>query len=125
MALYDAVLIKENHIAAAGSVSAALAHAVAKVKSGMPVEIEVENLDQLNEALAAGAQRILLDNFDLASLRAAVDKTARRAHLEASGGITLQNVHAIAETGVDFISVGDVTKNVRAIDFSMRFVPHP
>ena len=120
LGLYDAVLIKENHIAAAGSVTAALAQARAAVTADIPVEIEVENLDQLREALSAGATRILLDNFDLEGLRAAVRETAGRATLEASGGITLDNIRAIAETGVDCISVGRLTKSVSAIDFSMR-----
>ena len=125
LGLYDAVLIKENHIAAAGSVTAALAQARAAVATGLPVEIEVENLDQLREALAAGASRILLDNFDLTGLRAAVIETADRAQLEASGNVTLETVRAIAQTGVDFISIGGLTKHVRAIDLSMRFLPSP
>jgi nicotinate-nucleotide pyrophosphorylase (carboxylating) len=120
LGLYDAVLIKENHIAAAGSVTAALAQARATVAADIPIEIEVENLDQLHAALSAGATRILLDNFDLERLTAAVRETAGRATLEASGGITLDNIRAIAETGVDCISVGRLTKNVSAIDFSMR-----
>jgi nicotinate-nucleotide pyrophosphorylase (carboxylating) len=124
LGLYDAVLIKENHIAAAGSVTAALAQARAAVAADIPVEIEVENLDQLREALGAGATRILLDNFDLERLRAAVRETAGRATLEASGGITFDNIRAIAETGVDFISVGSLTKHLRAIDLSLRFLPH-
>lgn len=125
LGLYDAVLIKENHIAAAGSVTAAFAQARAAVATGLPVEIEVESLDQLREALAAGASRILLDNFDLTGLRAAVIETADRAQLEASGNITLETVRAIAQTGVDFISIGGLTKHVRAIDLSMRFLPSP
>jgi len=123
LGLYDAVLIKENHIAAAGSVTAALARARAAVSVGVPVEIEVENLDQLREALSAGATRILLDNFDLERLTTAVRETAGRATLEASGGITLDNIRTIAETGVDFISVGSLTKHLRAIDLSLRFLP--
>jgi len=122
MGLYDAVLIKENHIAAAGSVAAALAQARALVMADTLVEIEVENLAQLRAALAAGATRILLDNFDLPGLAAAVRETAGRATLEASGGVTLENIRAIAETGVDFISVGSLTKHVQAIDLSMRFL---
>jgi nicotinate-nucleotide pyrophosphorylase (carboxylating) len=124
LGLYDAVLIKENHIAAAGSVSAALARARAAVTPDIPIEIEVENLTQLREALGAGATRILLDNFDLERLTAAVRETAGRATLEASGGITLDNIRAIAETGVDYISVGGLTKHLRAIDLSLRFLPH-
>jgi len=124
LGLYDAVLIKENHIAAAGSVTAALAQARAAVATDIPVEIEVESLDQLREALSAGATRILLDNFDLARLTTAVRETAGRATLEASGGVTLDNIRAVAETGVDFISVGSLTKHLRAIDLSLRFLPH-
>lgn len=121
LGLYDAILIKENHIAAAGSVAAALQAAQAAVSSGAFIEIEVENIAQLHEALDAGAKRILLDNFDIATLRTAVAEARGRASLEVSGGVSLENVHAIAETGVDFISVGDLTKSVRAIDLSMRF----
>jgi nicotinate-nucleotide pyrophosphorylase (carboxylating) len=118
--LYDAVLIKENHIAAAGSVGAALAAASAFAPD-LEVEIEVETLDQLREALAAGARRVLLDNFALERLREAVALTGGRARLEASGGVTIDNVRAIAETGVDDVSVGALTKDVRAADLSMRF----
>lgn len=121
MGLYDAFLIKENHIAAAGSIAQALHQATALAAAGMPVEIEVENLAQLEQALAAGARRILLDNFTIELLRQAVIHTQGRAQLEASGGVDLDNIGAIARTGVDFISVGDITKNVRAIDLSMRF----
>ena len=122
MGLYDAVLIKENHILAAGSVAAALATA-RSVAPGVPVEIEVESIDELAEALAAGAQRILLDNFPLGRLREAVSVNAGRARLEASGGIGLDGIRAVAETGVDDISVGGLTKNVRALDLSMRILP--
>lgn len=122
--LYDAILIKENHIAAAGSVTAALraAQAIARPAAAF-VECEVETLAQLDEALAAGAARLLLDNFALGDLRAAVALTAGRAQLEASGGIDLANVRAVAETGVDFISIGALTKHVRAADLSLRFLP--
>jgi nicotinate-nucleotide pyrophosphorylase (carboxylating) len=123
LGLFDAVLIKENHIAAAGSVTAALAQARAVPATDFSIEIEVENLDQLREAISAGATRILLDNFDLERLADAVRETAGRAALEASGGITLDNIRAIAETGVDFISVGSLTKHLRAIDLSLRFLP--
>lgn len=123
LGLFDAVLIKENHIAAAGSVTAALAQARAVPATDFSIEIEVENLDQLREAISAGATRILLDNFDLKRLADAVRETAGRAALEASGGITLDNIRAIAETGVDFISVGSLTKHLRAIDLSLRFLP--
>lgn len=120
--LYDAILIKENHIAAAGSVSAALDAAMATAGAGVEIEIEVETLAQLHQALAAGARRVLLDNFDLAQLREAVALNAGRARLEASGGVNLDTVRAIAETGVDDISVGQITKDVQAVDFSMRFL---
>jgi len=122
MGLYDAILIKENHIAAAGSIAAALAAAHHSAPKGIGVEIEVENIRQLREALAAGADRLLLDNFSVEELKAAVTETRARAKLEASGGIDLSNIRAFAETGVDFISIGDITKNVRALDLSMRFV---
>lgn len=118
--LYDAILIKENHIRSAGSIRAALA-AAETVGVGVMVEIEVESLDELREALAAGAGRVLLDNFSLERLRAAVAITAGRAGLEASGGVSLETVRAIAETGVDFISVGGLTKDLTATDYSMLF----
>ena len=121
LGLFDGVLIKENHILAAGSITRAMQEAKASTPQGIPIEIEVENLQQLHEALAAGADSLLLDNFDLEALREAVEYTRGRATLEASGGITLENVRAIAETGVDFISIGVLTKNVRAVDLSMRF----
>lgn len=121
MGLFDAILIKENHVAAAGSVSAALAQANLIAAPGIDIEIEVENLDQLTEALAAGCKHILLDNFVLEDIVTAVQMNRRRAILEASGGITLENVKDIARTGVDYISVGELTKNVIAVDFSMRF----
>jgi nicotinate-nucleotide pyrophosphorylase (carboxylating) len=123
MGLYDAILIKENHIAASGSVANAVKMARARAPGGVTVEVEVENLDQLREALAAGADRLLLDNFSLKRLREAVTETAGRARLEASGGITIDNIRAIAETGVDCISIGALTKHVRAVDLSMRFTP--
>lgn len=118
MGLYDGILIKENHIAAAGGIKPALraAHACAQV----PVQIEVESLDELKTALEAGARLVLLDNFTLEQMRAAVALNNGRAELEASGNVTLDNVRAIAETGVDRISIGSLTKNVRAIDLSMR-----
>ncbi|OGI48603.1 MAG: nicotinate-nucleotide diphosphorylase (carboxylating) [Candidatus Muproteobacteria bacterium RBG_16_65_34] len=122
MGLYDAILIKENHIAAAGSVSAAVRAARAAAPGGTTVEVEVENLEQLKEALAAGTDRLLLDNFSLKRLREAVHETAGRAKLEASGGITFENLRAIAETGVDYISIGALTKHVRAVDLSLRFM---
>ena len=123
--LYDAILIKENHIAAAGSVRAAL-QAAAQVSEGAKfVQIEVETLEQFDEALAHGARMVLLDNMDLPTLREAVRRNEatgeRRAVLEISGGVTLASVRALAETGVDRISVGALTKDIKAIDFSMRF----
>ncbi len=121
MGLYDAILIKENHILAAGSIGSALAAARSQ-NPGIEIEIEVESLDELAEALGAGATQVLLDNFDLAELRRAVAINARRARLEASGGINLQTVRGVAETGVDRISVGDLTKDVTAVDLSMRFL---
>jgi nicotinate-nucleotide pyrophosphorylase (carboxylating) len=121
MGLYDGVLIKENHIASAGGIGPALEQA-RKSAPDLPVEIEVENIAQLREALAAGAKLILLDNFDLAAFREAVKVTAGRAALEASGGINLDTVRGIAETGVDRISIGSLTKDIRAVDLSMRFV---
>jgi nicotinate-nucleotide pyrophosphorylase (carboxylating) len=120
--LYDGILIKENHIAAAGGIAPALAAAFKLASPGVSVQIEVENLTQLKEALDAGAKLILLDNFDLAGMREAVRLTAGHAALEASGGVDLSTVRAIAETGVDRISVGNLTKSVRALDLSMRFV---
>jgi nicotinate-nucleotide pyrophosphorylase (carboxylating) len=120
--LYDGILIKENHIAAAGGIAPALAAAFKLAGSGVTIQIEVENLTQLEQALAAGARLILLDNFDLAGMREAVRLTAGRAALEASGGVDLSTVRAIAETGVDRISIGNLTKSVRALDLSMRFV---
>jgi nicotinate-nucleotide pyrophosphorylase (carboxylating) len=121
MALYDGILIKENHIAAAGGISKALAAADA-LQAGVPVQIEVESLDELRAALAGGATSVLLDNFDLDMMREAVGITAGRALLEASGGINMQTVRAIAETGVDRISIGSLTKDVRATDYSLRVV---
>jgi len=121
MALYDGILIKENHIAAAGGVTAAL-QVAASLDSGAPVQIEVETIAQLQEALDAGVKSVLLDNFDLARMREAVQVNAGRALLEASGGINLDTVRAIAETGVDRISIGSLTKDVRATDYSLRII---
>lgn len=118
MGLYDAILIKENHISAAGCIS----EAVRKAKNqNVPLEIEVENLDELEEALAENVDSILLDNFSLEELHQAVAKAKDKAKLEASGNINKENLRSTAETGVDFISIGSLTKHVRAIDFSMRF----
>ena len=122
LGLYDGILIKENHIMAAGGVAPVLAQARALAPEGVFIQIEVETLEQLEEALAAGAQMILLDNMDLAQMRKAVALSAGRAVLEASGGVDLSKVRAIAETGVDRISIGSLTKDVRAIDLSLRHV---
>jgi nicotinate-nucleotide pyrophosphorylase (carboxylating) len=118
--LYDAVLIKENHIAAAGGVAAVLQRVQATAPQARFVEIEVETLAQLDEALACGAKMVLLDNMDIPTLNEAVRRNAGRAILEISGGVNLQTVRALAETGVDRISIGALTKDVKAIDFSMR-----
>ena len=118
--LFDAILIKENHIAAAGGVTQVLQSAASVAARAAFVQIEVETLDQLRQALEAGATMILLDNMDLPTLREAVRITDRRASLEISGGVTLGGVRALAETGVDRISVGALTKDVKAVDFSMR-----
>lgn len=120
MGLYDGILIKENHIAAAGGIRAALEGAT-RLNAKVSVQIEVESLAQLAEVLDAGAKLLLLDNFSLDDLREAVRMNAGRAQLEASGGITLETLRAVAETGVDRISVGSLTKDVEAIDLSMRF----
>jgi nicotinate-nucleotide pyrophosphorylase (carboxylating) len=118
--LHDAVLIKENHIAAAGGVTAVLQAAARVAAAAAFVQIEVETLAQLDEALAAGARMVLLDNMDLATLHEAVRRNAGRAVLEISGGVTLDGLRALAETGVDRISIGGLTKDVKATDFSMR-----
>ena len=120
MGLYDGILIKENHIASAGSIRAAV-EAARRTSPTIPVEVEVENADQVSEAVQAGADTLLLDNFTPAALAAAVETVNGRAKLEASGGITLDNIREIATTGVDFISIGDLTKDLQAIDLSMRF----
>jgi nicotinate-nucleotide pyrophosphorylase (carboxylating) len=120
--LFDAILIKENHIHAAGSARQALQAAMASAPAGVSIEIEVESLEQLAEVLEAGARRVLLDNFDLADLRQAVALNAGQACLEASGNVNLDTIRAIAETGVNDISVGALTKDVRAVDLSMLFV---
>ena len=117
--LFDAFLIKENHISAAGSIAKAVA-AARDVAPDKPVEVEVENEAELEQALTAGADRIMLDNFTLEALRDAVSHTAGSADLEASGNVTDETLVAIAETGVDFISIGALTKHVRALDLSMR-----
>jgi nicotinate-nucleotide pyrophosphorylase (carboxylating) len=121
MGLYDGILIKENHIMAAGSIAGAI-HAARQQHPKVPVEVETESLGQLRQALEAGADRMLLDNFDIETLREAVALTQHKAKLEASGGVNLNTIRDIAETGVDFISVGALTKNIDAVDLSMRFV---
>lgn len=120
--LFDGILIKENHIIAAGGIRAALKQAFLIAQEDATVQIEVENIAELSEALDAGAKLILLDNFNLDEMCDAAHFTARRAELEASGGINLKTVRVIAETGVDRISIGSLTKDVKAIDLSMRFV---
>jgi nicotinate-nucleotide pyrophosphorylase (carboxylating) len=119
--LFDGVLIKENHIMAAGGIGLAMRFARDTSPPGVPIQIEVENLAQLQQALAAGAKMVLLDNFDLTRMREAVREAGGRAKLEASGGVSLATVRAIAETGVDRISIGALTKDVHAVDLSMRF----
>jgi nicotinate-nucleotide pyrophosphorylase (carboxylating) len=122
LGLYDMVLIKENHIAAAGSIVAAI-DAARRRSAALPIEVEVENIEQLRQALSAGADRVLLDNFELAALQAAVALNRAQpkpALLEASGGVTLERIAAIAATGVDYISAGALTKDIHAIDLSMR-----
>jgi nicotinate-nucleotide pyrophosphorylase (carboxylating) len=118
--LYDAVLIKDNHLALVGSIAEAVRRARA---SGLPVQVECDTLDQLREALGAGADSILLDNMSLAELREAVALTAGRATLEASGGVNLDTIRSIAETGVDFVSVGALTHSARSLDVSLEVSP--
>ena len=120
LGLYDAFLIKENHIAAAGSIKAAV-EAAQKLKPELMIEVEAEDLDELQQALDAGANRVLLDNFTPEQIVQAVALNTARAELEASGNITLDNIRTYAETGVDFISIGALTKHLTAIDLSMRF----
>jgi nicotinate-nucleotide pyrophosphorylase (carboxylating) len=119
LALWHGILIKENHIAAAGGIAAAMAQARA-LNAGVDIQIEVETLAELDQALAAGATSILIDNFSLNQMRQAVVTTAGRALLEVSGGVTLDTLRDIAATGVDRISLGCLTKDVSAIDYSMR-----
>lgn len=121
LALYDGILIKENHIAAAGGITQAMRAALA-LNAGVTIQIEVETLEQLEAALAAGAQSVLLDNFSLNMMRDAVAMNKGRALLEASGGVNRDSVRAIAETGVDRISIGGLTKDVRATDYSLRIL---
>ena len=119
--LFDGVLIKENHIQAAGSITRAVEIAARSATPGGLLEVEVENLTQLKEALSTSVSRILLDNFTRETLQQAVTLTQGKAELEASGNITLENVQSIARTGVDFISIGAITKHLQAIDFSLLF----
>jgi len=120
MGLYDGILIKENHIASAGSIQAAVRAAHGQA-TGLPVEVEVQNQVQAEEALDAGADSLLLDNFTLGELQRTVALTAGRARLEASGGITLENIREVAATGVDCISCGNLTKDVQSVDLSLVF----
>ncbi|MGS1128444.1 carboxylating nicotinate-nucleotide diphosphorylase [Rhodanobacter sp. UC4437_H4] len=119
MGLYDAILVKENHIIAAGGIAAAVS-AARRLHPDLPLEVEVENLDELEQALQAGVDRIMLDNFELEQMREAVARTAGRVPLEISGNVDLQTIGDFARTGVDFISVGALTKHVHAIDLSLR-----
>lgn len=121
MGLYDAFLIKENHIAAAGGIAAAVTQARAQAP-GKPVEVEVETIEELREAIAAGSERIMLDNFSLEAMREAVAINANCSELEASGNVTLETLREIALTGVDYVSVGALTKDCRAMDLSMRLL---
>jgi nicotinate-nucleotide pyrophosphorylase (carboxylating) len=121
--LSDGILIKDNHLAAAGSVADAVRRARAHAPHGLKVEVEVDNLDQFDEALTAGADIILLDNFSLDGIRRAVSRADGRCLLEVSGGVTLENVRDIAEAGVDFVSSGALTHSARAMDISMEFRP--
>ncbi len=121
LALYDGILIKENHIAAAGSIRAAM-EAARALNAGVSIQVEVESLDELQQALDAGASSVLLDNFSTDMMRAAVALNEGRALLEASGGVNRDSVRAIAETGVDRISIGSLTKDVRATDYSLRVI---
>ena len=120
--LYDGVLIKENHIRAAGSIAAAVEKARLTTPAGVLLEVEVENQEEMQQAVEAGAKRILLDNFSLAQLRVAVSQRPGDVELEASGNVTLETLREIAQTGVDYISVGALTKHLRAVDFSLQFI---
>lgn len=121
LGLYDGILIKENHIRSAGSIAAALAAAQDHVGTVDLIEVEVETLDELSQALDAGARRIMLDNFSVSDMLAAVERNRGQAKLEASGNVNAQTIRAIALTGVDFISCGEITKNVCAVDLSLQF----
>jgi nicotinate-nucleotide pyrophosphorylase (carboxylating) len=121
--LHDAILVKENHVRAAGGVGQAARSALAAAPEGVMVEVEVENLDELQEVLEVGVQRVLLDNMGLAHMRMAVELARGHAQLEASGGITLRTVREVAATGVDFISVGALTHSAPALDLSLLLQP--
>lgn len=123
MGLFDAFLIKENHIAACGSIQAAV-HAARRLHSDLPLEVEVENQAELEEALAVGCELIMLDNYSLEDIHKAVKFVAGRAKLEVSGNVNVETIASLAETGVDFISVGALTKHIRALDLSMRVLSH-
>ena len=125
LGLYDGILVKENHIRAAGSVTQAMAAALAHSNDVSLIEVEVESVAELSEALAAGAQRLLLDNFSLAQLRRAVQINAGQAQLEASGNVTAKTIREIALTGVNFVSSGAMTKNIHAVDLSLQFEESP
>lgn len=122
--LYDMVLIKENHIHAEGSISAAVSKARKDFKN-LKIEVEVENIDELQQAIDSNVDRILLDNMDIETLKKAVSLNTNNIDLEASGNITLETIKSIADTGVDYISTGAITKNINAIDFSLRFIEKP
>lgn len=121
MGLYDAFLIKENHISASGGIAAAV-QAARRFAPGKPVEVEVESLDELEQALATDCDRVMLDNFSLQQMASAVERNAGQAELEASGNVTEQTLRPIAETGVDYISIGALTKDCKALDLSMRLL---
>jgi nicotinate-nucleotide pyrophosphorylase (carboxylating) len=125
LGLYDGILVKENHIRAAGSVAQAVTTALAHSNDVSLIEVEVESIAELSEALAAGAQRLLLDNFSLAQLRRAVQINAGQAQLEASGNVTAKTIREIALTGVNFVSSGAMTKNIHAVDLSLQFEESP
>ena len=125
LGLYDGILVKENHIRAAGSVTQAMAAALAHSNDVSLIEVEVESVAELSEALTAGAQRLLLDNFSLAQLRRAVQINAGQAQLEASGNVTAKTIREIALTGVNFVSSGAMTKNIHAVDLSLQFEESP
>ena len=120
MGLYDGVLIKENHIMAAGSITLAVSNA--RKISDVPVEVEVESFDEYQQALAAKPDRIMLDNFSIVDMQKAVSMNDKKIELEASGDITLENIQEVAQTGVDYISIGALTKHIKAIDLSMRIM---